>query len=103
PNGEPFGGAVATKAALFSVEAHLTHNFSRRIWISGDMLYRSGGETSLDGVPNDDAQSGWSAGASAAFPLAPRLNVIFTYQHVVARNDSGPVGWFFRTAFVAPF
>lgn len=103
PNGQPFGGGVATKAALFSLEAHLTHNFSRRVWVSADMLYRAGGATELDGAPNHDGLSGWSAGASAAVPLTRRLNVIFTYEHVVARNDNGPIGWFFRTAVVAPF
>jgi hypothetical protein len=36
-------------------------------------------------------------------PLGARLNLILTYEHVVARNDNGPIGWFFRTALIAPF
>jgi hypothetical protein len=90
------------KDALFSVESHLTHNVAPRVWISADVLYRQGGETSTDGLADYNATLGWSAGGSLAVPIGPGLNAILTYQHVVARNDKGPDGWFFRTAFVAP-
>jgi hypothetical protein len=104
PNDAPFGAAgKKTQDPLFSLEGHLTHNFSRRIWASADVLLRSGGETRSDGVANHDPVRGWSAGASAAFPLTRQANLIFTYEHVVARADSGPDGWFIRTALVVPF
>jgi hypothetical protein len=104
PNDAPFGAAgKKTQDPLFSLEGHLTHNFSRRIWASADVLLRSGGETQSDGVANHDPVRGWSAGASAAFPLTRQANLIFTYEHVVARADSGPDGWFIRTALVVPF
>ncbi len=103
PNDEPFGADRKTQAPLFSLESHLTHNFSRRIWLSADVLYRNGGETRTDGVANDDPVRGWSAGASGALPLTRSTNLILTYQHVVERADSGPDGWFFRTALVVPF
>jgi hypothetical protein len=104
PNDAPFGAASKrTQDPLFSLEGHLTHNFSRRIWASADVLLRSGGETTADGVANDDPVRGWSAGASAAFPLTRAANLILTYEHVVARADTGPDGWFFRTALVVPF
>jgi hypothetical protein len=102
-NDAPFQGARATKDPLFSLEAHLTHSFSRRIWVSADVLYRAGGETATDGVAAANAQRGWSAGASGAVPLGARVNLILTYEHVVERSDNGPIGWFFRTALVAPF
>lgn len=103
PNNDPFGAGKRTQAPLVSLEGHLTHNFSRRIWASADVLLRSGGETKTDGVENHDPVRGWSAGASAAFPLTRAANLILTYEHVVARADSGPDGWFFRTALVVPF
>jgi hypothetical protein len=102
-NHEPFRGAVSAKEPLFSVEAHLTHNFARRVWISGDLLYRQGGETKTDGVPDNNATRGWSAGASAAFPFISKANLILTYEHIVERSDNGPIGWFFRSALVVPF
>lgn len=103
PNDAPFGADVRTQAPLFSVEAHLTHNLARRIWVSADLLYRDGGESRTDGAPNDDPVHGWSAGASAALPFVATTSLIFTYEHVVKRWDLGPDGWFFRTALVAPF
>lgn len=103
PNPEPFGADRRTQAPLFSVEAHLTHNLPRRVWLSADLLYRDGGESRTDGVDNQDAVHGWSAGATAAVPFVRGTSLIFTYEHVVQRWDSGPNGWFFRTALVAPF
>ena len=102
-NDAPFQAVRTTRDPLFSLEGHLTHSFSRRVWISADMLYREGGGTVTDGVPNHDAQSGLSAGASFVFPFAGPTNLSLTYEHVVARNDNGPIGWFFRAALLAPF
>src|SRR5207302_537151 len=33
PNTDPFSGDKRTQAALFSVEAHLTHNLPHRTWV----------------------------------------------------------------------
>ena len=103
PNNSPFGASRVSKAPLFSVESHLTHNLGQRVWISADLLWRRGGETRTDGLSDGNAMRGWSAGGSFAFPLAQRASLILTYEQVIARNDDGPDGWFFRTALVAPF
>ena len=84
---------------LFTTEAHLTHNFSQRVWLSADMLYRRGGETVTDGIADSNGMHGWSAGGTAAFPAGP-ASIALTFEHVVERNDDGPDGWFFRTALI---
>jgi hypothetical protein len=101
-NDTPFGGERSAKDPLFSVEAHLTRNLGARTWVSADLLYRNGGEATLDGV-EDAGTHGWSAGGSLAFPFTSRTSLILTYQHVIERDDDGPDGWFFRAALVAPF
>jgi hypothetical protein len=103
PNRAPFAADVRTQAPMFSLEAHLTHNLARRVWISADLLYRNGGESRTDGVDNEDPVHGLSAGGSATLPFVGKTSLIFTYEHVVKRWDLGPDGWFFRTALVAPF
>lgn len=103
PNTSPFGARRVSKDPLFSVESHLTRNLGRSVWISADLLWRHGGETRTDGLADANAMSGWSAGGSLAFPFTRRASLILTYEQVVARNDDGPDGWFFRTALVAPF
>ena len=100
-NHDPFGAGRTTKDALFSVEAHLTHNFSRRVWMSADLLYRLGGETRTDGMPDHNGARGLSGGLSAAVPLLSKSSLIFSYQHVIERRDNGPDGWFFRSAMIA--
>lgn len=102
-NTRPFGANRIAKAPQFAVESHLTHNFSRAVWLSADMLYRRGGETTTDGQRDDNPIRGWSAGMTAAFKVVPQASVILTYEHVVERSDDGPDGWFFRTAVVVPF
>jgi hypothetical protein len=102
-NTAPAGGGRSQKDALFSFEGHLTHNLSQKVWISADMLFRSGGGTTTDGVSNGNATHGWSAGGSAAVVLGPVGTLILTYEKVIERSDNGPDGWFFRTALVLPF
>jgi hypothetical protein len=102
-NDNPHGASRSSQDPLFSVEGHLTHNLSRTFWLSGDLLYRQGGETFTDGVSNDNGMQGLSGGASAAFVLGRKATVILTYERVIERNDNGPDGWFFRSALVLPF
>jgi hypothetical protein len=102
-NEHPFGAESSAKDVLFTVEAHLTHNLGPRVWVSADMLYRLGGETITDGVPDHNGTQGWSAGVSGALPFVAKTSLIFTWEHVIERSDNGPDGWFFRTALVAPF
>ncbi len=102
-NLRPFGAQTSAKDTLFTVEGHLTHNLNARFWVSADLLYRQGGETTTDGVPNANATRGWSAGGSAAFVLARKATLALTFEEVIERSDSGPYGWFFRTALVLPF
>jgi hypothetical protein len=100
-NTDPFVGARSAKDPLFTTEAHLTHNFSQRVWLSADMLYRRGGETITDSVPDGNDMHGWSAGGTLAFPAGPS-SIVLTYEQVIERSDDGPDGWFFRTAFILP-
>jgi len=102
-NDEPYAAARVTKAPQFSVEGHLTRNLGPAAWLSADVLYRDGGETTTDGRADHNPTRGWSAGLSGAYRLAPLATVILTYEHVVERSDQGPDGWFFRTALVVPF
>lgn len=103
PNTEPHGASRVTRAPLFSLESHLTRNLGRAVWVSADLLYRSGGATTTDGTPNDNPTRGWSAGLTGALRFRQQASVILTFEHVVSRSDQGPDGWFFRTALVVPF
>lgn len=100
-NDDPFAGARSSKDPLFTTEAHLTHSLGPRVWLSADLLYRRGGETATDSVPNNNGMHGWSAGGTATFPLGP-TSLALTYEHVIERQDNGPDGWFFRTALIVP-
>jgi hypothetical protein len=102
-NTRPYGASRVSKAPLFTVEGHATHNINPDVWFSADVLYRQGGETFTDGVPNQNPMHGWAAGGTAAVRLSPLATLALTYEHVVQHEGLGPVGWFFRTALIIPF
>jgi len=102
-NGAPHGASRVTRAPLFSLESHLTRTLGSAFWVSADLLYRSGGATTTDGMPNDNPTGGWSAGATGALRLRQQATIALTFEHVVSRSDNGPDGWFFRTALIVPF
>lgn len=102
-NTDPHGATRVTRAPQFSLESHLTRTLGAAGWVSADLLYRAGGATTTDGVPDENPTRGWSAGVTGALRIRGRASVILTYEHVVSRSDDGPDGWFFRTALVVPF
>jgi hypothetical protein len=102
-NTDPYGAVQSSKDPLFTVEAHLTHNLSQRVWISGDLLYRQGGETTTNGMGDGNGTHGLSGGGTFTFPVTDRAVLALTYEAVIARDDDGPDGWFFRTALILPF
>ena len=103
PNTAPPGATRVTRAPLFSLESHLTRNLGSTVWVSADLLYRSGGATTTDEIPDENPTRGWSAGVTGALKVRGQASIILTWEHVVSRSDNGPDGWFFRTALVVPF
>lgn len=95
-NDEPFGGSRLEQDMLFLLEAHLTHNVNRAIWLSLDTQYSNGAETTMDGVAGDNAQEALSLGGSVGVNLSRAFSVELSYGEVVTRNDDGPDGNMFR-------
>jgi len=101
-NGRPFGARSSSKDPLLSLEGHLTRNLSQTVWLSAALPIEQVGETTTDGVGDENSMRGLSGGGSAAVMLG-RATLVLTYEAVIARSDDGPDGWFFRSALVMPF
>lgn len=94
-NNDPVGGVadVSSAAPLFSLEGHVTHNFSSQVWGGLDAAYVAGGETAYDGVSNNDAKQAVSLGATLGLILSPAFSLRIRYDEVVwSRNDDGGRG-----------
>ncbi len=86
-NTDPFGGASRlTQDPLYRIEAHVTRNLSKAIWVSLDALYSYGGETFSDGVSNADKQDTFALGVTASAALSRTSSVKVTYGEVISGN-----------------
>ena len=68
-NDDFFGGNTRSQDPLYAVEAHAIYGFESGIWIALDGTYYTGGETSIDGIANDDLQSNVRVGMTIAVPV----------------------------------
>ncbi len=65
---------------LYTLEMHLTHDLSPTFFVSLDYLYQTGGETTVNGVKSDDAQSADFIGATFAYMVNEQLQFQFRYS-----------------------
>lgn len=77
---------VTGQAPLFGIEGHITRNFGNAVWASLDGHYEFGGETSADGVGNNDAVQNLSFGATLGLSLSPTVQLRLAYEEMVYSN-----------------
>ena len=103
-NDDPFGAATSTgQDPLWMVEAHVTRNLSRAVWVSLDAVYLYGGETSTDGVAQGDTQRSLGLGATAFLHLPDNAGIKVTYGETVSANADGPDGSILRAIWTKVF
>lgn len=95
-NEDPFRADRRTQGALFRLESHITHNFSRALWASIDLTANSGGATETDGIDDDNNKSWAGAGVSLGLNLSPAIGVYASYGGIYAGNAAAPEGQGFR-------
>lgn len=91
-NDDPPGAGTTSQDPMFRLEAHLTRNVHKAVWLSLDGLYVHGGETSTDGRDDDNSQSAFELGASVNVAFSMSSSIKLSYGEVVSRNDQGPDG-----------
>ncbi len=78
---------------LYTIETHLTQDLTPAAFVSLDYMYQTGGETTLDGVNQDNNQNVDTAGLSLGYMLNPATQFIFRYNATVApKSDELDVG-----------
>lgn len=87
-NSSPTLGAdERTQDALLDLQAHLSRNFTPKFWASLDLRYRNGGETTTDGVADDNKQDVLGGGVSAGYAFTPQLSAQMTLGMVLSESD----------------
>ncbi len=85
------------------VEGHITRDLTPAVWLSLDALFMGGGETSVDGVDQQNAQSSLGIGGTVGLNLSQAMILQATYGNPVAQNESGADAVVWRVRFSAFF
>jgi Putative MetA-pathway of phenol degradation len=101
-NNDPARSSTANKvsqAPLFLLENHLSHNFTPKFWAVANLRFQFGGETSADGVKDDNAMSIMGGGLGVGYQLLPPLSIAADYGGVLL-SDKDAKGKMFRLSVV---
>jgi len=87
-NDDATGSAsVKEQGNLFQVESHLSTHWSAKWWSSVGFRYRKGGETTTDGVRDDNQQDVLGGEVTMGYAFTPHLGLQTTYGDVITEND----------------
>ena len=68
-NEDFFGGQQRHQDPIYTARANVIYNFRAGPWMSVDTSWFTGGETTLNGRPENNLQRNWRLGTTFAFPL----------------------------------
>ena len=87
-NDDFFGGKSRSQEPLYSLQGHLSYNFSRGMWVGLDGIYYTGGRTTTDGVQDNNFQGNTRVGVTFALPVN-RYNSIKLYASTGVSTRTG--------------
>jgi hypothetical protein len=88
---------------LVTLEAHLIHDFSDRLWGAFGALWTAGGETKIGAVQQNGSQRSLSLSVTLGYELSPRWALKFRYGESVAQNEFGLDGTLYHFKLVSRF
>jgi hypothetical protein len=92
-----FGGQVRRQDPLASYQAHVVYEVGPRLWAAVDFTYYAGGETTVNGKPQNDRQGNSRGGLTLSAPIRQNQSLKLTW----ARGVSTRIGSSFDTMGVA--
>lgn len=90
-NDDPARSSLAQKveqAPMFIVENHLSHNLTPKFWAVANLRLQTGGQTSADGIKDDNSVTGLGGGLGLGYQLIPSLGLEMDYGGVFASSQS---------------
>jgi hypothetical protein len=96
-NNNFFGGQRREQKPLISLQSNLIYTLRRRMWLSVNASYFSGGRTTVNGVINDDRQGNSRVGATVSIPLNQQQSI----KVAVAKGVTTRIGGHLSTVAVA--
>lgn len=88
PNNNFLGGKQKEQDPLFSLQGHAIYGFKSGVWVALDGTFYRGGQTTVDGVTNDDLQQNTRVGLTVVLPVN-RYNSIKLFGSTGATSRAG--------------
>ena len=83
------GKGILRQDPLPGIEGHLSYSFTDNIWASADTRYSFRGNTTVDGISQNNAQQNFVLGTEMTISLNPRNTLIFEFAKALVHNN-GP-------------
>jgi hypothetical protein len=87
-NDEPFRAMTRSQDPMYVLESHLTHNFTPKFWAGLDLRYQNGGETTTDGLKDDNKVNRLGGGISAGYTFSRSWSGFVSYGEVISETDN---------------
>jgi hypothetical protein len=84
------GAQTLSQKPILRLEEHLSRNVTDRLWLSLDAYYNLGGETSIDGVEQNNMANTLRIGGGMGLRLWRGADLALNYERVVAKPASEP-------------
>lgn len=84
------GAQTLSQTPIFRVEEHASRNLTDKLWLSADAYYNLGGETSIDGIKQNNAANTLRIGAGMGLRVWRGGDFTLNYERVVAKPSAEP-------------
>jgi len=84
------GAQTLSQKPILRLEEHLSRNVTDQLWLSLDAYYNLGGETSIDGVEQNNMANTLRIGGGMGLRLWRGADLALNYERVVAKPASEP-------------
>jgi hypothetical protein len=84
------GAQTLSQKPILRLEEHISRNVMDALWLSADAFYNVGGETSIDGVQQDNMANTLRIGAGMGLRLWRGADLGLNYERVVAKPAGEP-------------
>lgn len=97
-NHDFFGGVLREQKSLLSIQGGAIYTLRRRIWISGNATFYTGGSSIVNGILNKDRQKNSRVGATFSLPLDQQQSLKIAWAKGVTTRIGGNlnsivIGW----------